>query len=85
VTGERATIADSLAERVAEIRKTSSLPIAVGFGVSSPDQAKQTAQFGDAVVVGSAIVKRIGEHGKSAKLVEKVCAFVKPLVEAVKA
>ncbi len=84
VTGERATMADSLDERIAEIRKTTTLPVAVGFGVSTPDQARQTAQAGDAVVVGSAIVKRIAEHGKSADLVEKVVAFVRPLVEAVK-
>ena len=84
VTGERATIADSLGERVAAIRKTTSLPVTVGFGVSSPETAKQTARSADGVVVGSAIVKRIEENAGSADMVEKVCAFVRPLIEAVK-
>ncbi len=84
VTGERSTIADSLDERIAEIRKTTTLPIAVGFGVSSPETAKQTARSGDGVVVGSAIVKRIAENSGNLDMVEKVCAFVRPLVDAVK-
>ena len=84
VTGERATVADSLGERVAEIRKTTALPIAVGFGVSSPDHARQVAEACDAVVVGSAIVKRIADNANDPKMVEKVSAFVRPLVEAVK-
>ncbi len=84
VTGEQASVATSLAERVAEIRKTTSLPIAVGFGVSNPDQAREIAQTADAVVVGSAIVKRIADYGRDADLVEKVSAFVEPLARAVK-
>jgi tryptophan synthase alpha chain len=85
VTGERAAIAESIGERVAEIRKTTRLPVAVGFGVSNPDQAWQVAQAGDAVVVGSAIVKRIAEHGSDLDMmVAKVSEFVRPLVEAVK-
>jgi tryptophan synthase alpha chain len=84
VTGERAAVADSLDERIAAIRKTTTLPITVGFGVSSPETAKQTAQCGDGVVVGSAIVKRIAENAGSADMVEKVCVFLKPLIAAVK-
>lgn len=84
VTGERASVAESLPEQVAEIRKTTDLPISVGFGISTPEQAAQVAACADAVVVGSAIVRRIAEHGSSPDLVERVVEFVEPLVKAIK-
>ena len=84
VTGEQSTVSTSLSSQIAEIRKTTKLPIAVGFGISSPDQAREVAQFADAVVVGSAIVKRIAAHGRSADLIEQVRAFVEPLVRGAK-
>lgn len=84
VTGERATIADTMADGVAAIRATTNLPVAVGFGISTPEQAREVAKHADAVVVGSAIVKRIGEYGKDADLAEKVAAFVRPLAAATK-
>jgi tryptophan synthase alpha chain len=84
VTGERSEIATDLAQQVAGIKKHTSLPVAVGFGISSPDHVRTVAQSGDAVVVGSAIVKRIAEHGKDPQLVEKVTAFVAPLAQAVR-
>ncbi len=84
VTGERAEIADSLAERVAAIRATTSLPIAVGFGISTPDHVRQVATVADAVVVGSAIVKKVAEWGKEPDFVEKVAEFVSPLAAAAK-
>jgi tryptophan synthase alpha chain len=60
------------------------LPVAVGFGVSNSKQAKLVASSADAVVVGSAVVNQIAQHGKSRKLVAKVSAFVKSLASAVK-
>src|SRR5262249_44169550 len=53
VTGERTDVASSLPERVAAIRATTSLPIAVGFGISNPAQVREVAKHADAVVVGS--------------------------------
>ncbi len=85
VTGEQSSVATALPERVALIRSTTNLPIAVGFGVSNPAQAAEVASAGDAVVVGSAIVKRIQEHATAPDLGEKIAAFVRPMVEAVKA
>lgn len=84
VTGERAEIAESLGERVAAIRANTSLPIAVGFGISTPEHVQQVAAVADAVVVGSAIVKKIAEWGKDPELVEKLVAFVAPLAAASK-
>jgi tryptophan synthase alpha chain len=85
VTGERSDVAGGVAERVAEIRKTTSLPVAVGFGIGTPEQVRATARLADAVVVGSAIVKRIAEFGGDPKFVEKVSAFVEPLAAAARA
>ncbi|HEX8312944.1 MAG TPA: tryptophan synthase subunit alpha [Chthoniobacteraceae bacterium] len=84
VTGEQTSVATSLAERVAAIRSTTELPIAVGFGISNPDHVREVAQHADAVVVGSAIVKQIAEHGKSPELVQLLTDFVRPLAAATK-
>jgi tryptophan synthase alpha chain len=84
VTGEQATVAASLGEQVAAIRAVTDLPIAVGFGISTPEQARQTAVWADAVVVGSAIVRRVADFGAAPDLAARVAAFVRPLVAAVK-
>ena len=84
VTGERSDVVTGLAESVAASRKTTPLPIAVGFGIGTPEQVRAVAAASDAVVVGSAIVKRMAEFGSDPKFVEKVCAFVKPLADAVR-
>jgi tryptophan synthase alpha chain len=84
VTGMQTKVASNLEAQVAKIRMHTNLPIAVGFGVSNPEQAKLVAQNADAVVVGSAVVNQIAEHGKSSELVAKVSAFVKSLGDAVK-
>jgi tryptophan synthase alpha chain len=84
VTGEQSSVATSIGERVAEIRKHSTLPVAIGFGISTPEQAAEVALTGDAVVVGSAIVKRIAEFGKDPDLARRVADFVRPLADAVK-
>ncbi|MEI7807865.1 MAG: tryptophan synthase subunit alpha [Verrucomicrobiota bacterium] len=84
VTGMQTSVATNLATQIARLRAHTSLPIAVGFGISNPDQAKAVAKEGDACVVGSAIVNQIAQHGKSPELVAKVESFVKSLAEAVK-
>ena len=77
VTGMQTTISTSIAPMVAKIRKHTELPIAVGFGISTPAQARAVALQADACIVGSAIVNQIAKHGN-------VAAFVAPLVKAVK-
>jgi tryptophan synthase alpha chain len=84
VTGMQSQVASNLASQVAKIRAHTTLPIAIGFGISNPDQAKAVAKEGDACVVGSAIVNQIATHGKSSELVTTLGAFVKSLGEAVK-
>ena len=57
VTGEQATIAADLPETLARLRSVTSLPVCVGFGISTPEQARSVAKLGDGVVVGSALVR----------------------------
>jgi tryptophan synthase alpha chain len=84
VTGAQAEIATGIAEQVDLIHSATKVPVCVGFGISSPDQAGAVAKMADGVVVGSAIVKLVHQHGKDADLADRVGAFVKPLVDAVK-
>jgi tryptophan synthase alpha chain len=84
VTGMQTKVADTIAQMTAKIRAHTKLPIAVGFGISTPEQAKTVAASGEAVVVGSAIVNQIAQHGKAPDLIQRVSEFVKPLVRAVK-
>jgi len=77
-------VATNLDSQVAKIRAYTKLPIAVGFGVSNPEQAARVASSAEAVVVGSAIVNQIAAHGKSPDLVARVAGFVKSLADAVK-
>jgi tryptophan synthase alpha chain len=84
VTGMQKRIAANLAQQVSKIRAHTNLPVAVGFGVSNPQQARLVAQNADAVVVGSAVVNQIAENGKSEDLVRRVGKFVKSLATAVK-
>ena len=84
VTGMQDKVAANIADMTAKIRAHTQLPIAVGFGISNPEQAKLVAQHAEAIVVGSAIVNQIAEHGKSPELVKRVSAFVESLAGAVK-
>lgn len=82
VTGEQAAVADSIEARLFEIKKHTDLPVAVGFGISTPEQAAQVARRADAVVVGSAIVRRMGEYAGEPDFVARVTDFVRPLAKA---
>jgi tryptophan synthase alpha chain len=90
VTGMQTKISDSIAAMTAKIRAHTQLPIAVGFGISNPDQARQVAASADAVVVGSAIVNQITTVGKNTTvgkyfdLVPRVTHFTSTLLQAVK-
>jgi tryptophan synthase alpha chain len=84
VTGMQSQVAANLEAQVAKIRSNTPLPIAVGFGVSNPEQAAQVARSADAVVVGSAIVNQIARYGQSPELVARVGEFVQALAAAVR-
>ena len=63
VTGERASLSDSISPLVKSMRAATKLPLAVGFGISTPEQAHDVAQVADGVVVGSAFVRLIEQGG----------------------
>lgn len=84
VTGMQTKVASNLTEQVARIRAHTKLPIAVGFGISNPEQANEVAKEADGCVVGSAVVNQIAQLGKSPELVSKLGAFVKAMADAVK-
>jgi tryptophan synthase alpha chain len=63
VTGEREALPAELARQVGTVRKRLDLPVAVGFGISTPAQAAAVARLADGVVVGSALVRRVAEAG----------------------
>ena len=84
VTGMQQKVSDTIGMMTGKIRQHTALPIAVGFGISNPEQARAVAANSEAIVVGSAIVSQIAASGKSPDLVTKVSAFVKTLADAVK-
>ena len=77
VTGARDQVAAGAEAMVRRIRAHTSLPIALGFGISRPEQVAEVATYADAAVVGSALVSVIAEHGKSPELVGKVEEYVR--------
>jgi tryptophan synthase alpha chain len=79
VTGEREALADDLPDSVARLRRATSLPICVGFGISTPAQAAAAARLADGVVVGSALVRAAGQS------VDQALTFVRSLREAMDA
>jgi len=84
VTGMQSQVASNLVQQIAKIRAHTALPVAVGFGISNPEQAKLVASIADGCVVGSAVVNQIAENGESPELVAKVSTFVNSLADAVK-
>lgn len=81
VTGVRSHITTDIGAIVEEVRKATSTPVAVGFGIATPEQANAMAKVSDGAIVGSAIVKLVEKYGKDAP--HYVYDYVKSMVEAV--
>ena len=81
VTGMRSDIKTDIESIVQQIRQYTDIPVAVGFGISTPDQAKAMAHVSDGAIVGSAIVKQIGEWGQNGE--EKLYEYIRSMVEAI--
>ncbi|MCB9741266.1 MAG: tryptophan synthase subunit alpha [Alphaproteobacteria bacterium] len=82
VTGAAFAGDDALVRRVQRVKELSGLPIAVGFGIATPDDAKLVARAADGVVVGSALVRLVAEHG--AEAAPHVEALTRSLKQALK-
>ncbi len=83
VTGVRSEITTDLGEIVKQIREVTDTPACIGFGISTPKQADKYARVADGVIVGSAIVKIVAEHGADAG--PYIYEYVKKMVETVEA
>ena len=81
VTGTRTEIKTDLASIVKIVRENTSVPCAIGFGISNPEQAAKMAELSDGIIVGSAIVKIVEKEGKNAA--PKVGGFVKSMKDAI--
>ena len=82
VTGTRTSIQTDIASIVEVVRKHTDIPCAIGFGISTPEQAKKMAELSDGAIVGSAIVKIIGKYGKDAP--PYVGEYVKSMKDALR-
>lgn len=81
VTGVRSEIVTDISEMIRLVKATQNIPCAVGFGISTPEQAKKVAQAADGVIVGSAIVKIVEQYGEAA--VPHVRAYVQQMKKAI--
>jgi tryptophan synthase alpha chain len=79
VTGARNQLARGIEEQVARVRAASEIPVCVGFGVSTPEHARELARFADGVVVGSALVDRIAAAANPEEAIDAAAAFVAEL------
>ena len=82
VTGARSEITTDLSSIINVVRQNTDIPCAIGFGISTPEQAGKMAELADGVIVGSAIVKIIAEHGKGAA--PYVGEYVKKMMDGIR-
>lgn len=82
VTGTRSEITTDLASIIRVVRESTDIPCAVGFGISTPEQAGRMAALSDGAIVGSAIIKILAEYGKEAP--DHIGAFVRGMKKAVR-
>lgn len=80
VTGVRSEIKTDLESITSAVRQVSNVPVAIGFGINTPQQAAKYSHLADGVIVGSAIVKLVAQYGKDAP--EKVYDYVKSMKDA---
>lgn len=82
VTGTRSEIKTDLASIVNVVKKNTDIPCAIGFGISTPEQAKKMADISDGAIVGSAIIKLLEQYGKAAP--EYIGKYVKSMKDAMR-
>ena len=82
VTGTRTEFSTDLDSIVGIIRENTSIPVAIGFGISTPEQAKRMASVADGAIVGSAIIKLLAKYGKEAP--GHIGSYVKEMKDAVR-
>ena len=81
VTGERKSLSAGLAEFIARVRAATKMPLAVGFGISTPAQARTVAELADGVIIGSALVRAAGEADDPPKAAEEFVRAMRAAME----
>lgn len=81
VTGVRTKINTNIGDMISLVKETKDIPCAIGFGISTPEQAKEMSQYADGVIVGSAIVKLAAKYGTDC--IEPICSYVKEMKAAI--
>ncbi len=84
VTGARDSLSSSIPAMVRKIRGYTDVPVAVGFGISTPAHVLEAAEYADGVIVGSAIVRRIAESGSTPGFEKEIGAYVRTLTAPLK-
>ncbi|MEA2107795.1 MAG: tryptophan synthase subunit alpha [Pseudomonadota bacterium] len=79
ITGTRRKLPPAIPESLKQLKNLTKTPIAAGFGISTPEQAAEVGQYADGVIVGSALVKIVAEHGAELDLPERLGSFVHQL------
>lgn len=85
ITGAKLPNLADVSKNVEKIRKVTHVPVAVGFGVATPEDVAKVAAIADGVIVGSAIVKHIATYGQKPEMVKHVAEFVRSLKNAMRA
>ena len=81
VTGIREKLTGEIADIINIVRRVSDIPCAIGFGISTPEQARQMTRYADGVIIGSAIVKIIAEYGENS--IGPVSAYISQIKKAI--
>jgi tryptophan synthase alpha chain len=84
ITGTAAPKIENIKAEVGKIRKITKLPVAVGFGISKPQQAREIGRFADGVVIGSAVVRLINENKDSRDLVKIISGYISDIKKAMR-
>lgn len=83
ITGAQLPDLEGVRRNIAKIKRLTKVPVAIGFGVATPDDAARVGEIADGVIVGSAIVRRIDEHRDDPRMAEKVGEYIASLKAAV--
>ncbi len=84
VTGTALPVLEDIKQDLKKIRKLTNIPIAVGFGISTPEQAQAIAPLADGIVIGSAVVRLIEQHGRQDDLIPAVSAYAGKIKQALR-
>ena len=83
ITGAQLPDLEGVRRNIAKIKRLTKVPVAIGFGVATPDDAARVGEIADGVIVGTAIVRRIEEYREDPRMVEKVGSYIASLKAAV--